>query len=272
MSEGSGPAATLTLQIEHTGPIELSELAESLEALALQHGRHATAMGAEINGDQVRLYIREIRSGSIIVDLVALTMNYPMFGAMGATNTIVSFAKNLRMLVGYFLGQQKEPPTGTKPEDARDLARLVGPVARDAGANLSIVARENAVVVVNQTITSNEANAIQNRAKNYAAAQEQPISGVHSGRLFYWFQARDAGGKGVGDRGVIESISNRPVKTRFVSDENKREMLGEALFRRAYVVDVEVQTRQGQPTLYTILRLLESLDRDEEPPALPSPG
>lgn len=272
MTEGDGHTATLTLTITHTGPIELSELADSLNALSAQHGRFAAAVGAEVNGDRIRLYIREIRSGSIVVDLMALAMNYPMFGAMGAANTVISFAKHVRGLIGYFLGREAAPPPGTKADDARDLSRIVAPIAHDAGANLVIQARDNAVVVVTQQVTSNEANAIQNRARNFAAVQAQPISGMHLGRLFYWFQARDAGGKGVGDLGVIESITSRPVKTRFVSDDIKAAMLGEAIFRRAYIVDVEVQTREGKPTLYTVHRLLESFDRSDEPNELPSPS
>jgi len=40
-------------------------------------------------------------------------------------------------------------------------------------------------------------------------------------------------------------------------------MLGEALFRKAYLVDVDVQTISGKPSLYKILAVTDSFDRDD---------
>lgn len=269
MGDEPQPTAVLTVRIEHSGPIALSALADSLQALADSHARFADASGATINGDKVRLYVREIRSGSIIADLVGVAMNYPIFGTLGTANTVVTFAKHMAALVDYFLGKTPAPPPDTRAEEARELSRIVAPIAGDAAGNLSILARDNASVVVNQTVNFAQANTIQNRARNFAAVQEQPVSGLHEGRLFYWFQARNSEKtKGVGDLGVIESITRKPVKTRFASDEIKRAMLGEALFTRDYVVDVEVQTREGRPTLYTIQRLIDGFER-EEPARLP---
>lgn len=252
---------TLTVTIQHRGPIELQQLTESLQALARQHLRFAQREG-RIAGDEVAsLYVREIRSGSIVVELVALTKTFAMVPE--AVNTVFDFARNIRDVVGYFRGQLDSPPKGTDAADAQDIATVLKPIASDPHASVQLIARDNATVNVSINVNSLEANAIQNRARNFAAVKAEPVRGILAGQLFYWFQARDQTRAKSGDKGIIEAISRKPVKVIFSDEGTKGQMLSEALFQKAYVVDVDVQTIGNEPRLYKILRLIESFDRDE---------
>jgi hypothetical protein len=252
---------TLTVTIDHSGPIELELLTESLQALARQHLRFAQREG-RIAGDEVaRLYVREIRSGSIVVDLVALIATVAMIPE--AVNTIVDFTRNIRDVVSYFRGQLESPPEGTSAADAEDIATVLKPIASDPKATVQFVARDNATVNLTLNINSLEANAIQNRARNFAAVKAEPVRGMVFGQLFYWFQARGQARAKSGDKGIIEAVSRKPVKVIFSDDGTKGQMLTEALFQKAYVVDVDVQTIGDEPRLYKIVRLVESFDRDE---------
>ncbi len=118
------------------------------------------------------------------------------------------------------------------------------------------------MIIVNQTVNSNDANAIQNRAAGWIANHAEPLRGVLRGQLFYFFQARDDKEATTGDRGIIEAISPHPVKTIFANETAKVAMLDEALFRKAYVVDLEVHTIDGRPRLYKILEVSSSFDRE----------
>jgi hypothetical protein len=260
--ESRVPTSTLMLTISHEGPMELVRLTESLSALAASFARYADRNGLAINGDDVRLYVKEIRSGSIVVELVALAKTVPM--VIEQARSILDFARFLSETIRYFRGEVSAPPPDATTKDAQDVKQLLGPVAADPKASLQIAARDNSTVNVTVlNLTSNDANAVQNRATNFVAQRAAPVSGVQRQMLFYWYQARDQRAAKAGDLGIIEAISARAVKTLITSDEVKEQMLGEALFRKAYVVDVDVQTISGKPSLYKILAVTESFDRDD---------
>lgn len=255
----------LTVTLDYTVPVELADLSASLGALAHQHQRFAERVGASINGDRVRLYVKEIRPGSIIVELLALAQTAAPL--VEAVNTIVPFAKNLADLIGFAVGRARSPPEGTTSKDARDLSEFIKPVAGDLGSSMVIQARDNARVEVNLRIDSNEANAAQNRLNNWAARQQEPISGIHEHQLFYFARATGDAQRAKGDRGIIERFGKQAVRTRFMTAEAKQLPLQEPLFQKVYDVDVDVQTVDGKPMLYRILKVHESFDRNAGPEA-----
>ena len=207
--------------------------------------------------------MREIRSGSIIVELLALG-GYAMT-TIGGVNTVVTLAKNLKGMVEYGRGLVSSPPEGTTKRDAEDFVRFIQPVATDNRATLNIQVSDKARVNVLQQVfmTSETANASQNRVQNWVAQQSMPTTGRHEGVLFYWFQARTTGTSGVGDKGIIETLFPRALRTSFASDEVKATMLRDRLFKMAYIVDVDVQTVGEQPLAYRILRVVDSFSREE---------
>lgn len=256
--------AKLTIEIHNKAPIELRELSLALGALADSYARYAESEGIGLDGDNVRLYIREIRAGSIIAELAALTGMTPAILDYAATvgRSVVGFAKSLRDLIDFFSGRKEKPPEDMTKREVENLGRLLQPVIQDSASSMNIIAAEGATVHVNLAIASNEAAGVKARSEHWASMQRLPDAGVKSGVLFYWHQARGAASTQAGDRGVIESIARGAVKVRFANAEAKQEMLGEALFRKAYLVDVNVETLSGKPTIYTVLRVLESFDRD----------
>lgn len=257
------PSEVLTVTLDYTIPVELADLSASLGALAQQHQRFAERIGASINGDRVRLYVKEIRPGSIIVELLALAQTAAPL--VGAVNTVVPFAKNVAELIGYAVGKSATPPDGTTPKDARDLSAFINPVAGDFGSSMVIQARDNARVEVNLRIDSNQANAAQNRLNNWASRQQEPVSGIHEHQLFYFARATGNAQKGSGDRGVIERFGKQAVRTRFMTAESKQLPLQEPLFQKVYDVDVDVQTVDEKPMLYRILKVHDSFSRTTGP-------
>lgn len=259
-SEIREPEEVLTVTLNHTMPIELSDLSASLGALARQHQRFADRIGASINGDRVRLYVKEIRPGSMIVELLALAQTVAPI--LGAVNTIVPFARNVADLLSFAVGKETAPPEETTTKDARDLSDFIKPVAGDLGSSMVIHARDNARVEVNVRINSNEANAAQNRLNNWAARQQEPVSGIHEHQLFYFARATGEAQRATGDRGIIERFGKQAVRTRFMTPEAKQLPLQEPLFQKVYDVDVDVQTVDGKPMLYRILKVHDSFDRN----------
>ena len=248
----------LRVALIHKTSIELDDLSQSLKSLAALHNRYVARTSASIAGDRLRLYVREIRSGSIIVDLIAQAHNLSLFA--DDAKHIVDFAKVLMSSLDFFKGKA-EQPDGLKKPDAENIRDFLEPVARDTGAIINIQALAGSTVIVNQATTSIDANAIQNRAGRWIDEQKEPVRGIQTGCLFYFYQARDELSSRSGDLGVIERISTRPVKTIIEGEDLKGRILGDALFRKAYVVTVRVETIEDKPMLYTILEVTDMFDR-----------
>jgi len=68
----------------------------------------------------------------------------------------------------------------------------------------------------------------------------------------------------VGDRGIIESISPRPVKLIFASEEVKRQIVEhpDNPFQKLFLVDVEAKATEGKVRLYRIFTVKDVLERD----------
>jgi len=65
------------------------------------------------------------------------------------------------------------------------------------------------------------------------------------------------------NRGIIESITNRPLKVIFENDQLKDRMINVdgSPFHLAYVVDVKVETIEGRPAVYKIVNFYESFPK-----------
>ena len=63
--------AELTIEVKNTRPVELLDLIASLTALANEYLRHFQRSNEENSACEGRLYVKEIRKGSIVAELIA---------------------------------------------------------------------------------------------------------------------------------------------------------------------------------------------------------
>jgi hypothetical protein len=244
----------LTVEIKNQHPVELVDLTQSLLSFADEYKRYFSKNEDPCVAEDVRLYVKEMRSGSIIADLVA---NAPYALPMiENANTIFEFVSYLKGATDYLLGKSTEKPPLEKA-NYENFVRILEPVSKDNGSQLNIGAininNVNAPVTIN--INSLESNAAQNAARRELDALKEPSTGIHEKVLLYWYQARNDPRSDRGDRAIIESIASNPVKVIFVNESIKAKILSssENPFTLAYVVDVAVETIKGKPALYRIL-------------------
>lgn len=116
--------------------------------------------------------------------------------------------------------------------------------------------------VVNFNLTSTEANAVQNNVRRQIDALKEPITGIHEQVVMHWAQARNSLNNQTGDKARIESLYRGDVKVRFANDGLKQQMLlSEPYpFKKAYVVDIAVETVNDKPVLYRVLNFHESIN------------
>lgn len=253
----------LTVTIDTKHPVALTDLTQSLNCFADEYNRFIEREGdVGEKGQEIQLYVKEIRSGSIIADLTAAApYALPL---IEHASTIIGFAKHLKVLTDFLLGRSDKPPEGMTKVNYQNLSNIVDPVAKDSGSMLAIGTvnvAENSVVNIN--LGSSEAIAVQNAARREMAALKEPELGSHEKVLLHWYQARDDVDSKVGDKAMIESIYSSAVKTIFANEELKTQMLRTEVnpFKLAFVVDVAVSTIGGRPALYKVLNIHESFEK-----------
>lgn len=258
------PDTKLIIEIKNQRPIELIDLTESLLSVGDEYKRFIAANPEFADSPGLKLYVKEIRAGSIVTELVALAPYALPF--VHETKNLVEFAKYLKVSYEYFTGKSKEAPTAIDKASYNNFTKIIETTAKDNGSQVVFNAVEGGQVVVNFNLNATEANAAQNTIRRELEAMREPETRAHNQVVLYWYQARGDVKSNAGDRGIIESISPAPVKVVFDNEKIKATMLlesGENPFRSAYIVDVFVETVSGKPALYKVVGFHERLDKPQ---------
>lgn len=249
----------LHVHIEDTQPMELLDLTGSLVALNNQYVSYLKKHKGDNVKSEAKLYVKEIRHGSVIVELVD-TMVASVLPFMENANTIVGFVGYCKAAIDYFLGKSNERPD-LSVQDCKDFANIVNPITADNGAIIHIGTYVNGDVNVVLEADSTESNAIQNAvSKEIERLSVREQTDIHRNVLMTWQQASSDIRNNAKNRGIIDSIlPNRAMKVLFDDEDVKRQMLyGEDNpLTSVYVVDVKVETSQGKPVAYRIEKLHE---------------
>jgi hypothetical protein len=249
--------ATLRIEIKNRRPVEVGDFTSSLQALAEEFKSQIEARDPEIAAADVRLYVKEVRTGSIIAELVAIAPQ--TLQLVSYTNAVVGFYKHMKSAYDWLSGDAEQRPALDK-QSLHNLSQIVEPVAKESGSQINIGVVHGSLVL---NVDSQRANAIQNRARKELEALAEPSKGVHEKVLLRWYQARGGDVKSkAGDRAIIESVSKVAVKTICANDAIKSQMIleEENPFREAYIVDVMVDTINGKPALYKILAVHDKFE------------
>jgi hypothetical protein len=64
--------ATIRFEVQNSKPVDLFDLTSALSAFGEAYQDHLIQSGVDLDKDHLRLYVKEIRAGSIITDLISL--------------------------------------------------------------------------------------------------------------------------------------------------------------------------------------------------------
>ncbi len=180
---------------------------------------------------------------------------------------LAGFVGNLQDVISYFLGTTRAAPAGIpSTKQARQIGSIVEPIAKDSASqmNIAIAGGVHFHAPVQINLTSLEANAVQNAAARFLGPS-LPASCVASDQLMTLDQVKNRLKAKTGDYGIIETITDRPVRLQFLSEEAKRAVLEldhENPLQSVFLVDVEVRTVEGKPRLYRIIEVKDVIPKD----------
>ncbi|MDI1309991.1 MAG: hypothetical protein PSV17_11260 [Methylotenera sp.] len=258
----------LEIKFNNIKPIELNDLSLSLLSIGNQYQKfieNDTNDSYKVNSE---LFIKEVRTGSIIIELVAQAM--PVVPLLWSGGSLVEWTSQASSTFQWLLGKVNEPPIEVSKQDLKQWNCILEPIAKDNGSQLNFTVSDGGTVINNFYINSEQANAAQNSIKRRIESLNEPDDHLQAKRVMYWYQTKFDDESHTGDKAVIESISKKPVKVIFENNAVKKAMLkGDARFIKpwnelAYLVDVRVQTVRDEPKVYTIINYFEDETFDPE--------
>lgn len=258
--------ARLVFEIKNTKPVELSDLVAAFGAISRQFEREVDRAAGALSDGKAKLYIAEIRGGSIIAELSAIADQASFLTKY--VDLLAGFVTHFNELVAIFLGKGKPDAEEPSQAEMRDVAQILEPIARDGAAQFNIVAKNGSKVTVNHfTINSSEANAVQNGIRRRLARNPEAATGIHRKETMTLFQARGGQiGTQIGHKAIIESLSSRPIKLIFANEDVEQAVLRgpDNPFEQVFVVDVHVGTVGGKPATYKVTKVHDVFERPDD--------
>jgi len=241
----------LEITIKNDKPVILADLTISLFSVSQQFQKFVEDQTNQDYQSAAELYIKEVRKGSIVIELIAQAMPIvPLIWDGGSLNEWVNYAKSV---IEWLLGKSNTPPKEMTKQDLKQWNCILEPVAKDHASQLNFTVSDGGKVINQFFVNSQEANAAQNEITKKLNSLQSPEDHIHKRRIMSWYQTKFDNVSHTGDKGIIESISKTPVKVIFENNAVKEAILSgvesknKPWHKLAYVVDVEVQTINGQP-------------------------
>jgi hypothetical protein len=253
----------LQVSIETNRAVELVDLGRSLQAFGKEYEEYVANHAIDLEPIKARLYVTQLRSGSIVATLHSIWDQASFI--VEHLDVFVGFMANLVDLIEFFRVADKPAPREFSRNEAERLSEILEPVAKDSKGVIKIeVVNNTAPVTISAIVVPSEvANAIQNNVRRFVGPA-LPTHGNFEREVLTLHQMRGDPRSRVGDRGVIEHFSPKPVKLHFMTPDVKAAILDQPQnpFKMAYIVDGQVSTAKGEPALYKVSAVHDVLDRD----------
>lgn len=273
--EREQPFIQLTLEIDQ--PVELGDFIGAFTAVANEYDRFVRQTHPEF-APNATLFVREVRTGSYIAELIPwayLGWTYAT-QSMGQVMVVDQFVRKYgARLTSYF-----QP--GGRAEDAskselKDFFDQVTAIANNPNSKAEIAAIEikdgKRRVRAAIKFDTSQARTAQQQIEAHRREIERTSDVDHS-RVLMVFTQTNVKTPGVGKRSgelvKIESISNRSLALIYASElaeaRIKHEITEaeENVYKKGFVVDVNVELRNGKPVAYRVTHVHQVIDLPDD--------
>jgi hypothetical protein len=233
----------------------------------------------EMGGD-ARVYVKEVRSGSIIADLI------PVLKAFGATASMLVVIQQADAIVDFVTKYGEKLKVYLKGDgidvhannsDLNDFLGSVVAIANDPDGKASIEAAyfEDGKREIKAAIrfTTPEARRATEHIEEHRRALRATEHALHERVLMRFVQSnikRPAIEKRTDEKVVIEEISklDRPLiyASELAEQQIKHEMIeaDENVYKKGFVVDVYIETKNDRPVAYKVINLHQVIDLPDD--------
>ncbi len=249
---------TIVIEYKNERPMALLDLTASLAAFGQQFERTAPQEAGSVKPE---LYVRELRSGSTIAELIPILEGFDAI--LQHREIVAAFMANWQETLQSILQLTPKAKEVEKPA-LRAAKMFVQPIAQDQAAQMNIFVQDGGKVEQNFYLSSDDSQRIVANANHLLGAL--PTEERFSNEPMVLFQVRDGPPSRAGDRGYIDRFSPSPKKLTFGSEEAKSAILTqrENPFDLIFFVSGIAKTAGGTVAAYHITSLDSAEPRDVE--------
>ena len=276
-SSMSYPEAILTLRIDTTRPVEIDAFVGAFTSLAEEYRRNIKANhpGA---GNDARIYVKEVRKGSVEVDLIPLmTSIVPLIIThMDQVLILEKFVQTWGQRITA-LAQGRLGDWSPEKSELKVIADATEAIARDpdASSTLQCVTFEDKRrnTRTEFKFSTPEARKVQNTIDATYRELEKSDYSDHE-RVLMVFTRTDIGnaklGKKSGEKVKIKEVHEKPLSLMYASElaeERLKHEIREAednVYKKGFVVDVTVKNVNGKPSVFAVNNVHDVIDLPED--------
>jgi hypothetical protein len=254
----------------------VDDFAAIYTALGSQYRKFVQSEFPEV-GDDATIYVRQVTKGSIVADLVpwVLATWHSVPDELKRIDIVAKFVKEYGELLGIYLRGTGRPKTVNR-SDLNDFAKQVAAIAKDPNGSAVIEAAgfEDGKRKVRAVFKfkSTEAQRAVVKIEAHRLQLEKHTGADHTRVLMVFNQANvrtTAVGKRTGERVRIPEISTRVLPLVYASELAEERIKSEIrdaednLFRKGFVVDVNLSAIDGRPVAYRVTNVHQVIDLPE---------
>lgn len=261
----------IRLTLEAPEAVELKAFVGAFTSIASEFDRYMRSHRPDLAPD-AGLYVGEVRQGSIVAILIPFAPMIPdAINVMSQVLTLEDFVARYGRRLGFFKDNAL-PPEDVSKAMLRDFGDQVAAIAATDGSQLGVAAieienGEHRVRAAFQFQTD-EARSIQDNLASAKRLLDQRNRADRERVLMTFVRSdkRDAAvGKRSGELVEILDITEKPLPLIYASpmaeQEIKREILDdESVYKKGFVIDVNVESRGGKPVAYAVTNLHQVID------------
>jgi hypothetical protein len=262
----------IVLNIETKRPIELSDFVSAFSSIASQYEKFVRSDYPELSGD-AKIYVREVRAGSIEADLIPWAMQglSAVVNVIEQIQIVEQFVRTYGAMLGKYLSGSKEPDATRS--DLKDFLGSVVAIANDPNgrATLQAVAFEDGKKKIKAALAfdTSQAREAQRQIEDQKVLLESTTTADHQRVLMTFKQSNvkdTVMGKRTGERVAIEDISPRDLPLIYASELAEQRIKHEVreadenVYKKGFIVDVNVQLSGGRPAGYRVTNLHQVID------------
>jgi hypothetical protein len=267
----------LVFKLSSEDAVELDKLGEGFAGLAREFSRHLGSAGIDSAVPQAKLFVTDIRTGSIQFEIATVAGTLlAIHAAVDGFTVWADFYDRIKGGLEYLANRAPRPEKFDSVE-AQNLDAFLNTVAGKRGANINVRRAHyhhksgNRETVAEFHFTEQDvANAQMTLARELPALESPPklleapkSAGVEYSVPFVWHRTDREKGKASGqtsDRGIVAKITDKPLPVYFASEiDNHKDQMTKTEhnpFDLVYLVDVAVtKADDGEPKSYTILNI-----------------
>jgi hypothetical protein len=270
-----GARASIIIKLDTKHPIEIGDFVAEFTSVADQYAKFIQQNYPDL-APGAKVYVKEIRKGSFIVELLPFVPFLMMGSAelmhnVEQINAVNEFVRTYGTKIKAYFKKNGKVPDATR-SDLKDFMDGVTAIANDPDGKATIQAAvfEDQKKKVRAAISFNSREAsrgVENIERHRLLEKRDAADRPRVLMAFRQANVKDSPvGKRTGERVVIEEISEREHPLIYASElaeQHIKHEIREAednLFKKGFVVDVNIMTKAGKPIAYRVTNLHQVID------------